>query len=383
MKTPQSKIKVVHIVTRMNTGGVAVLITDLVSGLDSQLYDVKLITGKCSPDEEDYLRARGIALDEILINSMGRSLKPFMDLMAFFELLKTLRRLNPDIVHTHTSKAGLLGRIATRIATPSARIVHTFHGHLLQGYFSKTATKFLVLTERNLARISDVLISMGNEVKRNLLDVKIGRKDQYIIAFPGVKLHQPNLQNHEVLKFKEVYDGEVIFTFVGRLSPIKRCDRILELARVSAIEEQNIHFVVIGDGELREELEIQSTGLPVTFVGWQSRIEDWLAAADVGILLSDNEAVPLAMIEAGYAGLPVIATNVGSMSDVVIDGVNGYLVETNMDDILEKTLLIAKNPTLRNQMGIKGRSLAFQHFSVEAMISKHEEIYSQLVGRSS
>ena len=383
MNTPQPKIKVVHIVTRMNTGGVAVLITDLVSGLDSQVYEVKLITGKCARDEEDYLRARGIALHEIRIDSMGRSLNPIMDLMAFLRLIKTLRRLNPDIVHTHTSKAGLLGRILTRIATPHAKIVHTFHGHLLQGYFSKAATKFLVITERSLARISDVLISMGNEVKRNLLDVKIGKSDQYVIAFPGVKLNQPNLQNQQVLKFKEDCEGQVIFTFVGRLSPIKRCDRILELARASVMAEQNIRFLLIGDGELREELEIQSAGLPVTFVGWQSRIEDWLAASDAAILLSDNEAVPLAMIEAGYAGLPVIATNVGSMSDVVLNGVNGYLVETNLDDILEKTLLMVKNPGLRDQMGIRGRSLAIEHFSVEAMISKHEEIYSQLMGRSS
>jgi glycosyltransferase involved in cell wall biosynthesis len=247
MHTPQSKIKVVHIVTRMNTGGVAVLITDLVSGLDSQIYDVRLITGKCSPDEEDYLRARGIDLHEIRIDPMGRSLAPIMDLIAFLRLMKTLRRLNPDIVHTHTSKAGLLGRIVTRIAIPNTKIVHTFHGHLLQGYFSKATTKFLVITERNLARISDVLISMGNEVKRNLLNVKIGKDEQYVVAFPGVKLNQPNLRNQLVLKFMEDCEGQVIITFVGRLSPIKRCDRILELAGARAIAEQNIHFLVIGD----------------------------------------------------------------------------------------------------------------------------------------
>jgi len=222
---------------------------------------------------------------------------------------------------------------------------------------------------------------MGNEVKKNLLEVRVGKEDQYVIAFPGVKLNQPNLQNMRVLKFKKECEGQVVFTFVGRLSPIKRCDRILELARETALTERKIHFLVIGDGELREELEMLSAGLSVTFVGWQSNIEDWLAVTDAGILLSDNEAVPLAMIEAGYAGLPVIATNVGSMSDVVVDGVNGYLVETNMNDIFEKTLLIATNPSLRDQMGTNGRNLAIEHFSVKAMISKHEEIYSQLMGR--
>ena len=367
--------------TRMNTGGVAVLISDLVLGLDSNIFDVHLIAGKCSPGEEDYIRARGMNLSEVRIDSMSRSLRPLMDLKAFLTLIMVLRRLKPDIVHTHTSKAGLLGRIVARVATPNAKVVHTFHGHLLQGYFSRIATRVLVLTERNLARISDVLISMGNEVKRNLLEVKIGKDDQFVVAFPGVKLNQPNLQNWQVMKFKEDCAGKVIFTFVGRLSPIKRCDRILELARSSAVAKKPIHFLIIGDGELRKELERESIGLPITFVGWQSRIEDWLAVSDAAILLSDNEAVPLAMIEAGCVGLPVIATHVGSMSDVVKDGVNGYLVQTNVIDITEKVLLLANDANLREQMGSKGRELAIERFSVRAMISKHEEIYSQLMGR--
>ena len=381
MNTPRPRIKVVHIVTRMNTGGVAVLISELVSGLDSNKFEARLITGRCSPGEEDYIHARGLTLGEVRIPSMSRSIRPLMDLKSFITLTRALRRFNPDIVHTHTSEAGLMGRIASRIAAPHAKVVHTFHGHLLQGYFSKVATRVLVLIERNLARISDVLLSMGNEVKKNLLEVKVGKEDQYVVAFPGVKLNQPNLDNQQVLKFREAHAAQVILTFVGRLSPIKRCDRILALARSEEITKQPIHFLVIGDGELRAELEKESVGLPVTFVGWQSRIEDWLAASNVAILLSDNEAVPLAMIEAGYASLPVIATNVGSMSDVVIDEVNGYLVETNISEIIEKVLLMAQDASQREQMGGKGRELATEHFSVAAMISKHEEIYSQLMNR--
>jgi glycosyltransferase involved in cell wall biosynthesis len=381
MNTVQSKISVLHVVTRMNTGGVAVLISDLVSGLDPNKFNVHLITGQCSQGEEDYIQARGITLNEMRIDSMVRSLRPIMDLKAFFTLLRVLRQLEPDIVHTHTSKAGLLGRLAARIATPQAKIVHTFHGHLLQGYFSKVATKALVITERNLAKLCDLLISMGNEVKKGLLDVKIGKLDQYVVAFPGVKLNQPNVQNQDVLRFKEDHQEQIIFTFVGRLSPIKRCDRILELARSKAVAQQPIHFLIIGDGESREELIRESNALPVSFIGWQSKVEDWLAVSHVAILLSDNEAVPLAMIEAGYAGLPVIATNVGSMPDVVIDQVNGYLVGTSMNEIIERTVRMAKDSNLRNQMGNRGKQLAAERFSVSAMIAKHEEIYSQLMDR--
>jgi glycosyltransferase involved in cell wall biosynthesis len=371
---------VIHIVTRMNTGGVAVLISELMAGLDPDRFDVQLIAGKCSPGEEDYLHARGLRLGEISIPSMSRSLSPYSDLKTFLSLLKYLHQLKPDIVHTHTSKAGLVGRIAAKIAAPDAKVVHTFHGHLLHGYFSRFATAFITLTERCLAKISDLLISMGNEVKKNLLDAKIGKLEQFIVAFPGVNANEPNLANPTVLKFKDDHKGEVIFTFVGRLSPIKRCDRILELASMKEVREASIHFLIIGDGELRKSLENQSAGLPITYIGWESRTEDWLAISDAAILLSDNEAVPLAMIEAGFAELPVIATNVGSMSDVVINDVNGFLVELSTAEIAQKVILMARNKTLRRVMGLRGKTLASERFSIEAMISKHEETYSKLMG---
>lgn len=380
MNTPQAKIKIVHVVTRMNTGGVAVLISELVAGLDPEQHEVHLITGRCAPDEEDYIKARGLALDEISIPFMRRSLSPYSDFRSFLSLLRHLRQLKPDIVHTHTSKAGLLGRIAAKLAVPNAKIVHTFHGHLLHGYFSKNATRFLTVTEHLLGKISDVLISMGNEVKQDLLNSKIGDPGQFVVAFPGVRSSQPNLNNPNVNDFKNNHTNQMIFTFVGRVSPIKRCDRILELASMKEINDAGIHFLIIGDGELRSQLESQSVGLPITFVGWESNIEDWLAVSDVAILLSDNEAVPLAMIEAGFAGLPVVATNVGSMADVVRNMENGFLVGLKTDEIAEKVLLLAKNDSLRLQMGLTGKALASDRFSVEAMISMHQEIYSKLMG---
>lgn len=366
-------------VTRMNTGGVAVLISELITGMDSEGFDIDLITGSCSVGEEDYLQARGLDLRQISIPSMQRSLRPFQDLKALISITKELKRLRPDIVHTHTSKAGLLGRVAARIATPNAKVVHTFHGHLLHGYFSKPATLFITLTERALARISDILISMGNEVKANLLDARIGKPHQFQVAFPGVREKEPNSNNFQATKFREAHSQNVIFTFVGRLSPIKRCDRIIE----TAIRIKNVspapHFLIIGDGELRYTLETQGCNLPITFLGWESHTEDWLAISDAGILLSDNEAVPLAMIEAGLAGLPVIATNVGSMGDVVENKINGYLVEPNIDEIASRVVEISKSVELRKELGARGKELTQQRFSVEAMIKRHEEIYSQAI----
>ena len=171
----------------------------------------------------------------------------------------------------------------------------------------------------------------------------------------------------------------MIFTFVGRLSPIKRCDRIIETAIQIRNDVPHAYFLIIGDGELRQPLEMQAIGLPITFLGWESHTEDWLAISNVAILLSDNEAVPLAMIEAGLAGLPVIATNVGSMSDVVENGKNGFLVNPIIDEIASKVKVLSQSPELRKSLGAMGKELARQKFSVEAMVKRHQEIYSQTI----
>lgn len=379
MKAVGEPIQVAHIVTRMNTGGVAVLIAELFKGYDRQTFEFTLITGRCQSGEEDYLQAHGLNLKEIQVSTMNRALNPLKDLVAFIRILKILNKLKPDIVHTHTSKAGFLGRIATKVVSPSSKVVHTFHGHLLQGYFSKLATTLIVLTEKSLARISDVLISMGNHVKNELLAVGIGDKHKYQVLLPGVVDSGLSTINPEVSAFKSEYADELICTFVGRLSAIKRCDRIIELAKLAKVQGQSIHFVIIGDGELRSELEAKSQNLPISFLGWQSDSAQWLAISDIAILLSDNEAVPLAMIEAGLAGLPVIATNVGSMADVVIDGVNGILTSTKVEEIAAALIRLAEQPKLREEMGIAGQNLARSRFSAQAMVSAHQEIYSQLI----
>ena len=381
MEATSEPIKVVHIVTRMNTGGVAVLIAEIFKGYDRSVFELVLITGTCQDGEEDYLVARGLNFDEISVSGMSRSLNPMKDISAFLQIHRVLNQIKPDIVHTHTSKAGVLGRIAAKLACPRAKVVHTYHGHLLQGYFSRLATFLLVLTEKNLARLSDVLISMGNHVKKELLEVGIGIESKFQVVFPGVADSSAVKIDSEVDAFKSKISEALICTFVGRLSPIKRCDRIIELARMSSLSEKSIHFIIIGDGELRDELEAKSQNLPISFLGWRSNTEQWLAISDIAILLSDNEAVPLAMIEAGFASLPVVATSVGSIADVVLDGVNGFLTSINIDDIATAVFKLADNPGLRQEMGAAGRNLARSRFSTQAMISAHQDVYSQLVLR--
>lgn len=379
MDSENDKIRVVHVVTRMNTGGVAVLITEILKAYDRKKFELFLITGSCSSGEEDYLLTHHAGFNVIRVKNMSRSPNLIKDVLALAQISKHLISLKPNIVHTHTSKAGLIGRIAAKVTCPRAHIIHTYHGHLLQGYFSKFSTRLIVLIEKALGKITDVFISMGTLVMKELLEVGVGKIHQFRVLLPGISELPNAISSHGIEEFKCAHEGELICTFVGRISPIKRIDRVIEIARITQLKGARIHFLIIGDGDLRKELELKSSGLPVSFLGWQKQTQDWLAISHLAILLSDNEAVPLAMIEAGFSGLPTVATNVGSMSDVVIDGVNGLLVSTDVNEIADAVLRLANDPNLREAMGHAGQLLAREKFSTSAMVKAHEEIYSQIM----
>ena len=151
-----------HVIARMNVGGPAILISELLKGLNNKDFESFLITGNCESNEVDYLEANNLNFDEIRIKGFGRSLNPISDLKSILTIIRILRRVKPDIVHTHTAKAGVIGRITSFVATPRAKRVHTYHGHLLHGYFSKSKTQLVILIEKYLAVITDLILTVGN-----------------------------------------------------------------------------------------------------------------------------------------------------------------------------------------------------------------------------
>ena len=371
-----TQVKVMQIIARMNVGGPAVIVADLMRGLDKTGFDQILVTGYCDENEADYLETVATDIKATRIAGLGRSVSPLADLKAFFGLILLIRKFKPDVIHTHTAKAGVLGRLASILAGRGAVRVHTFHGHLLQGYFSNSKTKLVILIERILASRTKVLIAIGNKVKEDLLAAGIGREEKYRVFFPGLAL--PKRFEKASTRAALGLNIETLYcTFVGRLTQIKRPDRLLDVAQELKNRNIEIRFLIAGEGELFESCKKRAEvdQLNITFLGWQNDISQIFAASDIAILTSDNEGIPLTLIQAAQAALPIVATSVGSISDIVIDQSTGYLTEKSpsaMADAIEK---LVRDPELRKMMGSAGKARANQYFSLERMITDHGNLY--------
>ena len=372
-------VKVMQIIARMNVGGPAVIVAELMRGLDKSAFEQILVTGYCDENEADYLDTVATDLKATRIAGLGRSVSLVADLKAFFGLVSLIRKYKPDVIHTHTAKAGVLGRLASLLAGRGAVRVHTFHGHLLHGYFSNTVTKLVILIEKILAARTSVLIAIGSKVRDDLVAAGIGRADKYRVFFPG--LPAPKVITKAAAQSALGISTETLYiTFVGRLTQIKRPDRLLDVTLECKVRGLDLRFLVAGEGELFESSKARclQEQLNVTFFGWRNDIDQIFTASDIAILTSDNEGIPLTLIQAAQAGLPIVATNVGSISDIVINESTGYLTQTTapaMADAIEK---LVRDAQLRKIMGEAGKARAAQYFSLDRMIKDHADLYRSL-----
>lgn len=379
MSSQGQPIRVLHVVTRMNTGGVAVLIGNLMRNYDASAFEFKLAAGVCDVTEEDYLQAVARDIPAVKIASLQRAISLRKDVAAFFEIVKVIREFKPDVIHTHTSKAGLLGRLAAIVTYPKAKRVHTYHGHLLDGYFSKFKTHLLILCEAVLAKRTHRLIAMGNQVKRDLLNAGVGKDDQFSVLFPGL-VEEKEIAKDQARRDLELEDDAIYCLFIGRLTQIKRPDRLLDV--VAELKRRNVavSFLIVGDGELSESVKsrIANEKLPAKMLGWQKDTAAVYSAADLLILCSDNEAVSLALIEGSQYSLPLVSTNVGSVGDVVINGSTGLLTESTAGGLADAVEALVADAALRKAMGAAGKARAEQYFSLDRMLKDHSDLYRSL-----
>jgi glycosyltransferase involved in cell wall biosynthesis len=363
----------------MNTGGVAVLLDDLMSSFNPDQIEATLLTGSCDKTEEDYLSVHKPNYRLIRVACLQKRNNAKRDLQAFFEVRRAIKDLGIDVIHTHTSKAGIIGRLAASTVKLKPVRVHTFHGHLLTGYFSTWKTNFVYMIEKLLEMFTDSFVAMGSQVRNDLESIGLGKKVKFHVFFPGLpmRVFEDKSAARRELKLKE---SEIYILFVGRMTGIKRPDRLLDSIEELVKRKVDIQVLAAGDGELLPALRDRASraNLPIAFLGWRSDIPKLIAASDIAVLTSDNEAVPLTLIEASMAGLPLVSTNVGSVSDVVMHEVNGYLVDSEpaaLADALEK---LAIDPVLREIMGSAGRERASRYFSLEKMCTDHTELYQSL-----
>jgi glycosyltransferase involved in cell wall biosynthesis len=371
-------VKVMQIIARMNVGGPAVLVADLVRNLDPQGFSSVLVTGYCDENESDYLDEVAQDVVAIRITGLGRSVSPLKDLTAFFLLIKQIRQFKPDVIHTHTAKAGVLGRLAGLLARPQATRIHTFHGHLLHGYFSSGKTRLVIGLEKVLGLITHRFIAIGNIVKNDLVQAGIAKVSKFEVIYPGLQEldRYPKSDARSTLGLEP---RKKYLVFVGRLTSIKRPERLIDLARFLKDKHPESWLLIAGAGELLEQLSSQAEKeeLPVTFLGWRKDIGTILSASDIAVLCSDNEGIPLTLIQASQAGLPIVSTNVGSVSDIVISCTTGLLTEVSSKGLIEGVSTLLADPALCVRFGKAGQERAREFFSSRAMIEHHQRLYSQ------
>ena len=372
-------IRILRIITRMNIGGPAWQVSVLVRGLNPDQFESQLISGQVADGEADFVDLRDPELPILRVAALGRSIRFGDDFRAFAEIRRVVVAFRPDIVHTHTGKAGVLGRIvAIRSRVPIT--VHTFHGHTLHSYFKRPSAQILRLIESRLANRTTSLVAVGTRVRDDLLEAGIGRVDQYSVIPPGVDLGSLPDQVSARIALGLPPDRPVVL-FVGRLTTVKRPDRLID-AMASVLQRlPKALLVIAGEGDLFDEtrLKAEPLGPSVRFLGWQQDLNRVYAAADVAVLTSDNEGMPVSLIEASLSGLPSVTTNVGSASEVVVDGVTGRVVEAKVGSVANALVEILRDKDLRSSMGEAAKKHSERAFGVDRLVSDHEALYLRLL----
>lgn len=374
-----NRVRVLRLIARMNVGGPALQVAGLLRDLDPTVFEQLLVTGSVEDGEADLLDLRGVDLPIRRIPELGRSVHAADDLRAFRSVTRVARRFDPHIVHTHTAKAGVLGRFAAEVCRIPHR-VHTFHGHLLHGYFGRMGTAAVKATESLLARRTDRLFSVGSKVRDELLAAGVGRPNQYVVMPPGV-IEPHAHEKSEARKRLGIEEDRRVVAFVARLTHVKRPDRFLDVARQIAAVDDSITFLVAGEGPLLETVRRDASELEdqIRFLGWVSDVGEVYAASDLVLLTSDNEGMPVSLIEAAMCGVPAVATDVGSVREVVEDGRTGFVHSRDVGRLSDAALRLLRDEGLRETFGHAARQRARSRFSVERLVADTADAYLQLI----
>ena len=301
-------------------------------------------------------------------------------MLTLIILVREIRRLKPHIIHTHTFKAGFLGRVASLISFQKSIRVHTYHGHLLDSYFGYSKRYTLIFLERLLSIFTHQLVAVGEKVKLDLLGVGIGTSKKFIVIPPWITINKlPS--KLDSMQYFNLDPSKLYCAFIGRFTSVKRLDRFLDVAYETKKRNIGVNFILVGNGYELPEIEerIKHENLPVKVLGWQVNIEKVLTCTDIVMLTSDNEGTPISLVQASMAGIPVISTDVGSVSEVVLNNETGILTSKNILEIADAIETLSQDETLRKKLGKNGRLKSFKKFGTKRMIKDHEKLYKNLL----
>lgn len=383
-------IRVLRVIARLNVGGPSLHVSYLSNRLDRMGYETMLVAGHVSEGEASMeFVARDAGVEPVFLPGLQREISPLHDIGSARRLVELIHRFRPDVLHTHTAKAGAVGRLAARLAGAARPpvVVHTFHGHVLRGYFDPMRTRAFLAVERTLAKAADALVAVSPEVRDDLVELGVAPPEKFAVIRLGIDLDARLSATPVTREELGLPNDAFVVGWFGRMTEIKRVDDLLEAFASLRRGVPNALLLLVGDGPLRPSLEQHAAALGVAdavrFLGYRSDVGALYGVCDAVALTSANEGTPVTAIEALAARVPVVATAVGGVPDVVQDGVGGLLVApadvAGIGGALQK---LAADAPLRKRLGEHGRAHVVDRYSVERLASDVDTLYRSLLVES-
>jgi len=385
----QRKIKVAHIIARMITGGADENTLFTMKGLDKNKYEIDLITGE-EFDESILNKVKNNHFDIIQVKGLKWKLNFLHDPIVLIKLIKLMRKNRYDIVHTHTTKAGILGRIAAQLSGVPV-IVHGLHGSTFQAFNSGLLNWLLFLFERLTGRFTDAYISVSKVLSKTYIEKGIGKKDNHYTVYSGMELSK-FYHTRDKINYKEKYEelginaGDFLIGNVARLETRKGHQFLLDAFK-NVVEQQkdgHVKLLIIGEGNKREYLENYAKELnlgdKVIFTGYREDVEELMALMDIFVLTSLREGLPRVLVQAAAVGMPSVAFNVDGVPEIIKDNYNGFLIKVkDVEQLGNRIVKYMNNKELVLLHGRNGREFIENKWSVKGMVDRIDKIYQKLI----
>jgi glycosyltransferase involved in cell wall biosynthesis len=391
----ERRVKVLRVIARLNVGGPALHVAYLTAGLADRGYDTTLVAGTIARGEESMaFVADAHNVSVASLDALHREISPIRDARAIIRLARLIRTERPTILHTHTAKAGAVGRIAALLAGDARPpiIVHTFHGHVLRGYFGPVRTFAFRRLERWLARTTTALVAVSPEVRDDLVALGVAPASKFTVVRLGIELdsrvgHNGYARAEARRQLGLGADDPFVVGWVGRMTAVKRTDEVVRVLRRLVDLGIDARLLLVGDGPDRDHLERYAHELGVIrrclFLGYQEDVAPWYDAMDALVLPSVNEGTPVSVIESLAAERPAVATRVGGTPDVIREGIDGFLVEPgDGDGLADRLAELAGDPARRARMGAAGRDRVLERYAVDRLVDDIDTLYRRLLNRA-
>ena len=365
-------MKILHIITRLNTGGPAVFLDYLTQSTSDLNCENIIAFGYCEANESDYTESHKFKAKLIKVNSLHRSLNLVDDIRSFFILRKIIKQNNPQVINTHTSKAGVLGRLVARSVSKNLPVVHTFHGHLIYGYFARYKSFVFTIIEKFMAKFTNSAVAVTGETKSSLTALGIGKKLNWQVIPIGITPKDNQI--------KSISAGdEIKLLWVGRFTDIKDPFYAVEVLKLLNAQSPNkFKLTMVGEGELFEQTKAAAKALPITFTGWIVNPFESGIEFDLLLITSKNEGLPLVMLEAASNHRVTMSRDVGGIGEFITDGKTGYLIKGEAKQMADKLIQISTDKRNLEVSGVAANQLLKERFSVEKMAKSYLSLYSSL-----